>query len=180
MDVISPQEFYAHFTAIADRAFRLETLPQYLVQSEREEFKAFKKGHFVPFSRTGVNEWDAMIKANVASGKKMQRVHLLPVRLTPYLRYEIHWGYVHTASLGEDIRLLMPSVARPIRTLAKEDFWLFDNEAVVFVRYKKDGTFIRFEREDDAGVINDCCRLRDLFLSHAIPLKMYLRDERNR
>lgn len=168
-------EFYGKFHSFKRRAFRLETLPQYLSDEEEGNLQAFLNGEqlFGPIDP----EWPKMIARNVAAGKSMSRVHVVPDLLTPYLRYEIEWGYAHNIEAGEDVRLLMPEAPREVRQLAERDFWLFDDE-VVLMDYDADGRLVGVELEEDADRIQKYCRSKDILLSHAIPVREYLSQKR--
>lgn len=178
--LLQPSELSTLFKTFSRSAFRLETLPQYLVDSERDSFAAYLAGQALPSPRTGgLKDWDDLIRKNLADGKSMSRIHILPEKLTPYLRYEIEWGYFFSATAGEDIRLILPNAPGHVRSQAKEDFWLFDDEVAVFMVYDQEGRFIRGERELDADSVRECRRIRDLLLPYSIPLREYVAQLRN-
>jgi hypothetical protein len=172
--------FGEYFLRFERSAFRLETLEQYLVECEKVPFQEFRSGEPLPSARQGdIAEWDRIVTANIAAGKKMQRIHVLPERMTPYLRFEIEWGYVFTATIGEDVRLVLSHAPSEVRRQAVKDFWLFDDSVVFFMNYDLDGRFIGVEKSLDSAVVRRCCQLRDILLPHAITLREYLATTRN-
>src|SRR5688500_481994 len=74
------QEFGRAFWDFRRSAFRLETLPQYLVDSEKEPFAEFLAGRPLPPPEAENAEWRDIVATNVAAGKTMQRIHVLPQR----------------------------------------------------------------------------------------------------
>jgi hypothetical protein len=113
---------YATFT---HSAFRLETLPQYLVQSEAEEFANFLKGEPVP-STVETSPWFRQMAAGTKAGKRWHRVHTVERPLSDYLRYEIE-GYRDCVLCGDDVRIADLGGHPELRAFT-EDFWLFDAE----------------------------------------------------
>lgn len=164
-------KFYEKFCTFKRRAFRLETLPQYDSDEERGNLRAFLAGEqlFQPIDP----EWPKMIAAHVSAGKTMSRVHSLPEVLTPYLRYEIDWGYAHNIEAGEDVRLLTPDAPAEVRALATRDFWLFDDE-VVLMNYDGDGRLQGVELERDLARTSHYIAMMDVLLTHAVPVREYL------
>jgi hypothetical protein len=119
-------------------AFRLECLSAYVVPEEAEMWATFK--------RTGKavvaddHPWPPLVRAATEAGKKIQRVRVVTAPLSDYQRYELVL-YPHSASCGEDIRILDdPSFD------FKDDFWLLDDEFCFVMRYTKNGEFLRAEQ----------------------------------
>jgi hypothetical protein len=154
-------------------AFRLETLPVYKVEDEREEFESFLRGDPPP-PELAENEWIDGIRAATAAGKAIQRVRILTPPLGDYLRYEFEWGYAFTAPVGEDIRIMdLSKVSNP--GLPDRDFWLFDGETVVMMRYDNDGAYLGAEIFTD-GDLDDYKRYRQLAIQHSVPFQDYWRS----
>jgi hypothetical protein len=153
-------------------AFRLELLPQYLVEPEREPFAAFRRGEPMPPGHNA--EWHATIRAHAAAGRTMQRVHLVTPPLSDYLRFEFEWAYIGNTAAGEDTRILDLS-RTPDPGLPDFDFWLFDETTVVAMLYEPDGTQIGRELLQDADPAQ-FVGYRDLALAAAVPFAEYWRD----
>lgn len=125
------------FTTFRTEAWRLETLPQYLVPQEAEEFAAFKAG--ARFPGPYEDAWTELVRT-----RRVGRVHVVTRPLTDYLRFEFERYYRHQAPAGEDIRIL-DVTDRPNPLAGVQDFWMFDRSTVVLMKYEADGTQI--ERE---------------------------------
>jgi hypothetical protein len=120
--------------------------------------------------------WLALIRRHRAAGRRMERVHLIEA-LTPYLRYEISWGYDLTSAAGEDIRIVRSlgacSSARAVPIL--KDFWLFDETTCVLMDYDALGRLVGCGTVPDEA-ISTYLRLKGEVLAAAVPLASFRVD----
>jgi hypothetical protein len=126
------------FETFTQSAFRLEALPQYLVEDEKEAFERFKATGDIP--KILSPEWASLVETNTKSGKTMKRLRLISDELTPYEQFELQ--IYSGLGRGEDIRL------NSRQLYASEyhyDFWFFDNAYIAQVNYEADGTFLNFD-----------------------------------
>jgi len=170
--------FYRLFEAFASSAFRLETLQAYAIPEEAGLVADFLAGKPLPDWTPENNEFMAQLAADTAAGKRWQRVHVIDLPLTDYLRYELA-AYRCGAAAGEDIRILDRAEHAAFADV-REDFWAFDLDdptraAVAVMRYDPDGRFLGVDRGED---LDRYRRLRDLAWAHAIPLGDYSAQER--
>lgn len=135
-------EWQAKFRDFKTEAWRLETLPQYLVPQEAEEFAAFKNG--ARFPGPYEDSWTALIRKHTEAGGSIGRVHIVTQPLSDYLRFEFERYYQHQAPIGEDIRIL-DVTDRPNPLPGIQDFWMFDRSTVVLMHYEEDGRQISRE-----------------------------------
>jgi hypothetical protein len=84
------------------------------------------------------DQWLTRVRHFRRTGRWVGRVHVLTRPLTDYLRYEFA-VYGFTIRAGEDVRIL-DVTNEPDPGLPKQDFWLFDESAVVLMEYDADGT----------------------------------------
>jgi hypothetical protein len=127
-----------HFTRTL---FRLETLPQYLVDSDGDDYHRYVADLPGPtMSRKG--PWLEHLRNEAARGLYSHRVHVWHSPLTDYLRYECEWGYAYNAEAGEDIRILDTAEQRKPDAVINEDFWLIDNTYVAKMHYDPDGRLL--------------------------------------
>ncbi|MFE8015472.1 DUF6879 family protein [Streptomyces antibioticus] len=130
----------AMFRGIESEAWRLETLPQYLVPQEAEQIEAFRAGRRVD-PDTCSSAYTEDLKRLRGEGKRKGRVHVLTRSLSEYLRFEFSRYYAPHALAGEDIRILdVTERENPLPHVG--DFWMFDRSTVVLMRYEDDGTQI--------------------------------------
>jgi len=158
---------------LMDRAsrscFRLETLPQYLVPQEAEEFAAWRAGNPKQPRTPDNSAWLAELEQIVARGIRWYRVHILDHPLSDYSRFELA-GYGESQAVGQQTYI---ADRRDHAQLADmhEDFWLMDDEIVVRMVYDDEGHFLRPEPVDDASAY---VRMKDVSMACAEPLDDYL------
>jgi hypothetical protein len=133
------------FDSYQREAFRLETLPSYGVSKEQAGFERFLVTGTLDISDD--DSWLARVRHFRQTGRWIGRVHIIRRPLTDYLRYEFA-VYCRTVKAGEDVRIL-DLTDRPNPGLPAQDFWLFDNTAVVRMDYDRDGTQLGRELLED-------------------------------
>lgn len=165
------KEFGHLFEGFRHSAFRLETLDNYLVPEEEGIYARFLKGETPPPS---VNEdWCQLVRRNTRSGKSMERVHVISIPPSQYVRFEIGCGYVHSAAAGEKVYLLNRR-SLPADQAALRDYWLFDDRLLVLMEYDQDGRFLGVSRESDPAAIAKYVKAGCALMSLSIPLSEYL------
>ena len=178
--LLSSDDFNNLFESFSYSAFRLETLPRYQVSGESEELAAYLEGAFLPPESPGDSNWCRRIAASTKKGLSWSRVHVMPDQLTPYLRYEIEWGYLFNAQAGEDIRLLFPNQAPPIpENLPFHDFWLFDDTKLVLMHYGENGKYLGAELIENESELPSYQQAKEFTLRYSTTLKNYLKELRN-
>ncbi|MGY3680243.1 DUF6879 family protein [Streptomyces sp. TE33382] len=170
--LLDGEEWRAMFQGIQTEAWRLETLPQYLVPQESAEIEAFREGKRVD-PRTYSSPYTESLKRLKGEGKRKGRVHVLTQPLSEYLRFEFSRYYAPHALAGEDIRIL-DVTARENPLQGVQDFWLFDRSTVVLMNYEKDGTQISRElyKGDPAPFIE----YQKIAEAEALPFLEYVRE----
>jgi len=173
---LTPEAFQDLFDTFEASAFRLQLLPEYDVESERQELADHHAGGEAP-DRSG-NAWLATMAGQVAKGRSWTNVHLLPERLTPYLRYVIDWWYIDQARLGAYVLFVPSGFSGALQALAACDFWLFDDRRIIWMRYGKTRRFLGAEEDTTPAALKNARRARDFALQHAIDLRHVLADRR--
>lgn len=77
--LLAGEEWAARFAEFQREAWRLETLPQYLMPQEAKEFESFRGGARVDPADVS-NEYTDRLRRQVAHGRSQGRVHVLTVR----------------------------------------------------------------------------------------------------
>jgi hypothetical protein len=149
-------------------AFRLETLEHYTVPQEAEWFATWRRTGRLPELTPDNDSWLRMVRDHTSAGRVMQRVRVVSTPLTDYERFELAL-FPPSLGAGEDIRVISRSVFRSFLQVG-EDFWLFDSQMAVMLRYDSAGRFLRAE----PGQPDLCQRRCDEVLARSIPLKEYL------
>jgi len=155
--------------AAKQSAFRLETLPQYLVPEEEDAFSEWKRGTLIPPRTPENSKLLAQIKRDAARGFRRYRVHILDQPLTAYLRFELYL-YLDSVAVGAEV-YVVDRDDHPVLADLHEDFWLFDDEIAVRMIYDDEGHFLHLELIDD---IDHYREIRDITLRHSEPLHDYL------
>lgn len=160
---ISPNAFGALFDDFQWEAFRLETLDDYSKSGSVDAYQAFLTGKPKPTDYNA--RWLAQVQRNIDAGRRMYRVHILTRPLTPYLQFELGWGYQTNATAGEEF-FILDITDRPNPLEGVPDFWMFDESATVSMTYDDEGAFLGAEEESE---VEKWIRWRDAALSHAEP-----------
>lgn len=126
-------------------AFRLELLPVYSIPSSEEDLQAFLAGQLRPSDR--LEDWCEGLREHRAAGHRHLRLRVLPEALTPYLLYEIEWGYTRTVPAGEDIRFMDAAEFEQLSPV-RQDFWLVDGVGGL-MEYTPEGAFLGVRRAPD-------------------------------
>lgn len=119
------------FEMFTEEAFRLETLPIYDVEEEKEAIKEFKNtGKII---NNIDQEWMDLLKI----GKPVKRLRLLSNPLSDYEIFELE-AYKSNLKYGEDIRI----ANRDNFNEELQDFWIFDMKWIGIMKYDHDGKFL--------------------------------------
>jgi hypothetical protein len=152
-------------------AFRLETLRQYLVPQEAEEFADWRRGNRKPLATPSESEWLARLRESTNRGYRWYRARVLDYPLSEYSEYELY-HYQANRAAGEDIYVADRASNPDLRDL-REDFWLIDDTVVVRMVYDQEGYFIRPELVDE---VEPYLHMQSRALGHAVELEQYLRE----
>ena len=93
----------ACFDLFEQTAVRAETLRAYNVPAEAEALMAYEKGWPLPERSARVNPWLARIRDTTRAGQAWSRYRLIGWPLSPYERFQLHYGYPPSAKAGEKI-----------------------------------------------------------------------------
>lgn len=170
--LLAGDDWAARFEQFQQEAWRLETLPQYLMPQEEEEFAAFSGGARID-PRKVSNEYTERLRRQVAEGRSQGRVHIVTRPLSEYLRFEFSQYYLPHSIAGERIRILdVTGRENPLEGVP--DFWIFDNTEVVLMNYHSDGRQIN--REVYEGDIAPFTEYRQIAIAESVPFEEYVKD----
>lgn len=161
--MLSREEFKKHMNSWRTSAWRWECQGIYREPSEEEPLRRFLAGE--P-NLEWFQGWLARVRTWIASGQRIGRVRMLTNPLTDYLRFELSIT-PPAIEAGEDIRFL--SAARAAELGAPtEDFWLFDDERVLALRFGEHGVS-GAELITDPGKVSAYRAWRDTASAAAVP-----------
>lgn len=167
--LLDGDEWRRRFAEIRQEAWRLETLPQYLVAHEAEEFAAFREGR--PTTPYLTSSYTERVSRQRAEGKRNGRVHIVTQPLSDYLRFEFARYYEVHSRAGDDIRILdVTNRANPLDRV--QDFWMFDRTEVVLMNYEADGSQI--SREVFDGDVSSFVEYQRVAIAESVPFEEYV------
>ena len=170
--VISFEQLVQDFDSLfRHRVFRLETLDWYDAPNEREPYRRFLAGE--PVDPAWREPWKRLVRDVRASGRIMQRVHVVSEPVSDYIRFELLHVYPANVEAGEDVRILGRKTANT-EWLAFYDYWLFDDKLAAILVYDDSGGVARVELLRDESTLEWLCSERRDALRLATPLAKYV------
>jgi Family of unknown function (DUF6879) len=149
--VLTEVELETLFDDFTHTAFRMETLPRYTVDSETQRLRRYLDGEPLEIE-AGTREWLEFMAAEIRSGKRWHKVHILRSPPSQYLRFECEWGYAVSARYGQEVYILDEAERPRPGTIPDEDFWLFDEDTVARLHYDDEGHFLGADLADGTDV----------------------------
>jgi hypothetical protein len=154
-------------------AIHLETRDVCATNIEKDRFRQWLAGQ--PLNPADEAEWWrpwlTMMRKNMDAGKKMRRLRIVSEPVTDYIKFE--WlDTKKLVSAGEEVRWL-PRRHVSTLLLPGNDFWLFDDETVVFTHFSGDGNVLGYELDTDPDVVGRCMATFEAAWPMAIPHDEY-------
>lgn len=163
------------------RVYRLETLDSYDAPNERAPFAAFMAGERVDDGWRA--NWRRIAGDITASGRTMERVHVVTEPVSDYMRFMMLHGYPANVESGEYVGIIGRTssgvVLLDYDTVAQPDYWLFDDDLAAVLDYDAAGAVERvkwFSRSEDPDLLDDCCEWRNETLALSTPLARYVTE----
>jgi hypothetical protein len=173
VELLAGEAFDDLFRTFRRRAFHLEVRDSYQVAEEAGPFRRFLNGESDDLAWH--QPWLGLVRATTGAGKGISRVRVVTVPHVDYTR----WGLTvaqHNIAAGEDIRWLPRHLIDP-ENLTIDDYWLFDDDRVVFSVHDPDGHFAGGAATTDPAIVNRCRAIRDQVWNVAVPHNRYVASE---
>ncbi len=160
METFSADQWRELFTGCHHSAAHLEMRDIYGVEGEEEQVAAFRAtGTLDLADETRADperSWFLdLVRGCKARGVTMRRARIISEPVTSYIRYE-YAGTPLNIMAGEEVRWL-PRTRAARLPLPGADFWLFDQEVVVFNHFTGDGGWLGNELvTGDPGLATLC------------------------
>lgn len=170
MELLQGKAFDDLFRTFNHRAFHLEVQDSYYTPEEASPFYLFLTGQTDDF--TWHRPWLNLVREATGTGKHIRRARIVTVPHVDYTR----WGLTvaeHNIAAGEDIRWL-PRHLINSTDLSNDDYWLFDDDQVVFTVFEPDGRFAGGAATTDLTVVEYCRTVRERVWQAAIPHSEYI------
>lgn len=158
------------FRTFSHSAFHLELKDTYHASEEADPFKLFLDGK--PDDFAWHEPWLQLVREATRAEKSMTRVRVVTVPHSDYTRWGLTVAPLNIEA-GEDVRWLPRHMTAGIG-FPPDDYWLFDDERVVFTVFEEDGSFAGGMETCASEVIDQCRKVHEQVWRLAIPHAKYV------
>jgi len=152
-------------------AIHLETRDAY-TPSDSDWLDWQAGNRFDPATREGWTDWFDLMKAAVGRGVTVRRARIVSEPVSDYIKYEYDVTADYNLAAGEQVRWL-PRRQTAGLLVPPTDFWVFDDQVVVWNHFAGDGSWVARENCDDASLARLCMSSFDSVWERAIPHEEY-------
>jgi hypothetical protein len=152
MDSITYEEFDALFTSFQREALHLEMRDSYGTAVEIPHLRKWEAGESDDLD--WLQPWFDLIRAGTQVGKVFRRARIVSEPVSNYQKWVLNDTHLYVEA-GEDIRWVPRSRVSTV-PLPGNDFWLFDDEVVVFLIFAASGLVMDHYATTDRGAIELC------------------------
>jgi hypothetical protein len=170
MDSITYNEFNDLFTTFKREALHLEMRDAYGTAVEIPHLAKWLAGE--PEDDTSwLEPWFETLRAGTAAGKVFRRARIVSEPVSDYQKWVLKDTHLYVEA-GEDIRWVPRRLVSTI-PLPGNDFWLFDNQLVVFILFAGNGPVVDQVKTTDPAAITLCRTAFEAVWQLAIPNSGY-------
>ncbi|MGY2113433.1 DUF6879 family protein [Nocardia gipuzkoensis] len=163
-----PPDWVALFRDCKSEAFHLEVKDAYAVPTESDRFRRFLAGEpALPDEHK--NRWNDLVEETTGRGVTVSRVRVVTMPHTDYHRWLLSVTDTNTAA-GEDIRYVPRHLAGEV---PPDDWWLIDNERVVYNLINENGKPAGLAVTTDPGIVGYCRSVKQRLWDLATPCAEY-------
>lgn len=119
--------------------------------------------------------WLEMLRGHREADRTCRRARVVSEPLSDYQRWVLSHAEVFVDA-GEDIRYLPRPRLTTIALPGSGDFYVFDDELVLFLHYAGSGTNASFEITEDPQIARTCREAFDIVWEMATPVRDYRPD----
>ncbi|WP_445401609.1 DUF6879 family protein [Streptomyces sp. LE64] len=159
------------FEKFEHSAWRLETRRGYASDRGSDKWSRWQRGENIGSDPD--NSWRRNIRAQVAKGKRVERVRLVDDPPTEGQRFLLA-SAISNVRAGEDIRNMYRGEAERLG-LPEFDFWLFDSRILVKFHFDQEDTTLGVEVTEEPRQVLTACQIREVAWHHAIPTDEFAR-----
>ena len=131
----------------------LETRDAYGTDIELPHMAKWRRGEPDDFAWLGW--WLEMLRGHRAAGRSCRRLRVVSEPISDYQRWTLSHAELFTEA-GEDIRYVSRRLLTNVALPGSGDFYVFDDELVLFLHYAGNGTNVSFETTGDSGTVRSC------------------------
>lgn len=167
MQLVADDGFNDLLQTCKREAFHLEVLDSYAEPSENEPLRRFLDGE--PDDYGWFQPWMDLVGQTTGRGVAVTRTRIVSVPHTDYTRFSLAVAELNSRA-GEDIRYLPRHLAGEV---PPDDFWLFDDQLVIFSAFGASGAWSGAVTAD-ANIVDYCKRVKERFWPLAVPYSEYV------
>ena len=169
MEAISYEAFDALFTSFQREALHLEMRDAYGTAAEIPHLRRWEAGE--PDDTGWLQPWFDLVRAGRQAGKVFRRARVVSEPVSDCQRWVLKDTHLYVEA-GEDIRWVPRSRVSTV-ALPGNDFWLFDDELVVFLIFAGSGLVADRQNTTDRSVIELCRAAFEAVWELSIPNSEY-------
>lgn len=152
MDSVSYEELTDQINSFQREALHLEMRDSYGTAAELPHLARWLAGE--PDDAAWLQPWFDRVRAATQAGKVLRRARIVSEPVTDYQKWVLKDSHLFVEA-GEDIRWIPRSRVSTV-ALPGNDFWLFDNQIVVFLIFAGNGLVVDRYKTTDSAVIRLC------------------------
>lgn len=149
---LSQDEFEALFPRVRQEALHLNMRDSYGTETELPHFAKWKAGQ--PDDFAWLQSWCDLMRSHAAAGRVFRRVNVVSEPLSEYQQWSLSVERPMVAA-GQEIRWVSRRLVSEL-CFPGNDFWLVDDELVVFMHYAGSGTNVDQVANREPAVIRRC------------------------
>jgi hypothetical protein len=127
-------------------------------------------GRFNPAERW--SDWFSLMQETTGRGVEVRRARIVSEPVTDYIRFEYDVTTDHNVAAGELVRWL-PRHRTAGLVVPPTDFWVLDEEVVVWNHFGGDGSWVGKEWSEDPDVAKLCATSFEAVWDRAVPHEEY-------
>jgi len=147
----------------------LETRDAYGTETELPHMAKWRAGESDDFE--WLQEWCQKMRSHMDAGRSARRVKIVSEPLSDYQRW-VYGVFTPIAEAGEDVRWLPRPLASTI-CIPGSDYYLFDNQRVVFLHYAGTGLNTGFTTTTAPEVVEMCSTAFEKVWTLSVPHSEY-------
>lgn len=169
MDSISYEAFTSLINSFQREALHLEMRDSYGTAAEIPHLAKWEAGE--PDDVAWLQPWFDRVRAATGAGKAFRRARIVSEPVSDYQKWVLKDSHLFVEA-GEDIRWVPRSRVSTL-ALPGNDFWLFDDQVLVFLIFAASGLVVDRQKTMDRAAIELCRSAFDAVWKLSIPDSEY-------
>ncbi|MPZ83104.1 MAG: hypothetical protein GEV28_23010 [Actinophytocola sp.] len=172
MDSITYEELTDLINSFQRQALHLEMRDSYGTAAELLHLAKWEAGE--PDDTDWLQPWFDRVRAATEAGKVIRRARIVSEPVSDYQKWVLKDSHLFVEA-GEDIRWIPRSRVSTV-ALPGNDFWLFDDQVVIFLIFAGSGSIVGRQKVTDPTIVELCRHAFDAAWELSIPDGEYKPD----